>query len=78
MYQLSLFQLRERGLLELLTAQVTSLVKQGMSMTDATILVYFHSTFNAHPIVSWIVFISMIFVNDFWMLKQCQSFLFVV
>lgn len=54
MYQLSLFQLRERGLVELLTAQVMNLVKQGVSMTDATISVPFYSKFNTHPIVCWI------------------------
>ncbi|XP_024366306.1 acyl-coenzyme A oxidase 3, peroxisomal [Physcomitrium patens] len=39
-FQLALFQLRERGLLELLTSQVTTLVLKGVSMTDAVISGY--------------------------------------
>jgi acyl-CoA oxidase len=39
-FQLALFQLRERGLLELLSSQVSSLVSQGVSMADAVISSY--------------------------------------
>jgi len=39
-FQLALFQLRERGLLELLFSQVTSLVLKGVSMADAAISSY--------------------------------------
>ncbi|XP_024393119.1 acyl-coenzyme A oxidase 3, peroxisomal [Physcomitrium patens] len=39
-FQLALFQLRERGLLELLSSQVSSLVSKGVSMADAVISSY--------------------------------------
>lgn len=39
-FQLALLQLRERGLLELLFSQVSSLVTKGVSMTDAVISSY--------------------------------------
>jgi hypothetical protein len=47
MYQLSLLQLRERGLLELLDAQVRHLISTGLSTSEALMSVSFYIVLEA-------------------------------